>query len=897
MKSAYLKILFTIAVLFIAGCTSNGSNPIAPSNPDSESMLSGLQITSESSNRKLLGIWTIDFDIESLSVAVVPDRDLNMHLNVTTLIPTPQVKINYYDPITGVMDEDVSITNSSTFNAYDVRGIILTEETYQVLLNPDHWTPLYDIKGGNPVNPFKAYAKSQPNRKFAAHTTYTENYQLYLSDGSVKIRFAVDASYPSNCEEPYLITNFSHGTLKNFTGAETTAQVYVYDWQNNASRVHLYCPAIVGQIPAPFHYLGSNKWELPLVNVKGAGSGEYIGWLIAGSSNSGNLSLFQMVTITISHAIPSNPHIVGSLYFNDSCMDIAVDGGYAYIADGSNGLKILDVSNPSKPDMISCLFESKGYSQRILLGNNFAFITDFDGGLAVIDITNKLKPIVVGRLSLDLFRVYDMAGSGNHIYLALGSHGIAAIDISDPQHPQLSSSTPVREEAMCVSIQGNYMFVAEDYSGITVFDISNPSTPVQVGFADTPGSARDVAIMNEIAFIASYDAGLTIVDISNRRQPQIIKTIFIPDYPYVVEIYRNHAFVGTITGLTILNLSDPQNPQVVGEFDFGGNPQNITFSDDLAFVAADLTGVIILDISTPSSPQLIASAYIHREALELDLYEKKACIAGADGLKIIDISTPREPVVMSEIPLYGNVDINGSEIYVGIVSYSADHQLYACYKVIDISNPSNPVIVYNSPQYLDYLSTSVKTCDGYLYVVYSGYGDSLMEIYNIHKPPVPIFISSLSIPMGGDAGPEIVNDFLYIGSTDGISIVDLSNRENPTIVNTFDCEALMITRCGDRMITGFNKTIRIFDLSNPILPEYLSSMTIEETIMDIKAADSFIYLLAQNYGLRTIRIDNPYNPVLFSSVYIPRENIRIAVQENYAYITKGAMGFCVVQLW
>jgi hypothetical protein len=191
----------------------------------------------------------------------------------------------------------------------------------------------------------------------------------------------------------------------------------------------------------------------------------------------------------------------------------------------------------------------------------------------------------------------------------------------------------------------------------------------------------------------------------------------------------------------------------------------------------------------------------------------------------------------------------------------------------------------------------VKTCDGYLYVVYSGYGDSLMEIYDIHKSPVPIFISSLSIPMGGDAGPEIVNDFLYIGSTDGISIIDLSNRENPIIENTLDCEASMITRCGDMMITGFNKTIRIFDLSNPILPEYLSSITIGETILDIKAADSFIYLLAQDYGLRTIRIDNPHNPVLFSSVYIPRENIRIAVEENYAYITKGAMGFCVVQLW
>ncbi|WP_080942401.1 hypothetical protein [Methanosarcina barkeri] len=66
---------------------------------------------------------------------------------------------------------------------------------------------------------------------------------------------------------------------------------------------------------------------------------------------------------------------------------------YGYVADGDNGLSIVDISNSSSPTI-------KGYYTRaaryVSVSDNYAYVADLNG-LMIIDISNPSSPVLKGR--------------------------------------------------------------------------------------------------------------------------------------------------------------------------------------------------------------------------------------------------------------------------------------------------------------------------------------------------------------------------------------------------------------------------------------------------------------------------------------------------------------------
>ena len=277
-------ILFVIIVCCI-GCSSSGDNPVAD------------ELSPNSENEHVLwGTWNVQFNVDALRVEILPSRDVNAHFNLTSRI-TPVIQINSWDSVLEIIDVDVTITNPYLINGYDVRTIIYTDPVGHKLTNADDWTELYDIPDGDVKNPFKAYAKSEPNRIFAAQTEHTENLLIHLPNGNPDVSFAIDASYPGNCEDPYEISGFSHEILLDEIDASTTASVTVKDWQDDISGVYIYCPDVMGLSLHPFEPAESDLWKTTLINLEGASEGEYPGFIY---TYSGGVFLFDEITVTVS---------------------------------------------------------------------------------------------------------------------------------------------------------------------------------------------------------------------------------------------------------------------------------------------------------------------------------------------------------------------------------------------------------------------------------------------------------------------------------------------------------------------------------------------------------------------------------------------------------------------
>jgi hypothetical protein len=339
-RGAYMLSLkfsiFALSILLVLtlGCSSRNLNQITLPDNNSDSAFSIPLGSSLPDGHSPLGFWNLSFDPSTLNVEVTQDRNLSAHYNLTSSL-TPSIILNSYNPTTGILDVDVKINNTYPINGYDLRLIIFTDAAGHFLENWDDFTNLYDIGGGNIINPFKAYAKAETNRKFAAYTQHTENLKLYIPAGDFSVKLAIDACFPSNCTEPYSIDNFTQGTLKETTGSSAPVSVDVSDWQNNVSAVYLYCPFITGGPLVTMSHGSGNTWSGTLTNNAGIGFGQYTGYIAAFS---GADALYDLIVIQISKAQQQFSDVFtfgGTNYdmFNSSASDPANNlylAGYFY---------------------------------------------------------------------------------------------------------------------------------------------------------------------------------------------------------------------------------------------------------------------------------------------------------------------------------------------------------------------------------------------------------------------------------------------------------------------------------------------------------------------------------------------------------------------------------------
>jgi hypothetical protein len=64
---------------------------------------------------------------------------------------------------------------------------------------------------------------------------------------------------------------------------------------------------------------------------------------------------------------------------------MAVAGRYLYAADGPNGLRIVDVSNPAVPIEVGS-YDTPGYARDVTVLNGYAYVADGQSGLRIINV-------------------------------------------------------------------------------------------------------------------------------------------------------------------------------------------------------------------------------------------------------------------------------------------------------------------------------------------------------------------------------------------------------------------------------------------------------------------------------------------------------------------------------
>ncbi|HUK47891.1 MAG TPA: hypothetical protein VLW06_09870, partial [Terriglobales bacterium] len=111
-----------------------------------------------------------------------------------------------------------------------------------------------------------------------------------------------------------------------------------------------------------------------------------------------------------------SPTALGSLAIPGFANGVAVNGNYVYVAAGSAGLQVVNVTNRTAPAIVASLALA-GNSNSVRVVGNYAFVAAGTAGLEVIDITNPLSPALRATLKTS-GTALDLTIQGDVAYVA-----------------------------------------------------------------------------------------------------------------------------------------------------------------------------------------------------------------------------------------------------------------------------------------------------------------------------------------------------------------------------------------------------------------------------------------------------------------------------------------------
>ena len=239
-----------------------------------------------------------------------------------------------------------------------------------------------------------------------------------------------------------------------------------------------------------------------------------------------------------------------------------VVGNYAYVAHGYEGLLIFDLSEPTQPVQVGSV-KLPGFPEDVVVSGDYAYVSAQAEGLRIVDISDPTAPVEVGA-----YRHFgvEVAIQEPYAYFITGRGGMVILDISDPTEPAKVGSFRVPDLTHDVVVHNNYAYLSvskpSGVSDFLILDISNPVEPRLISSLEV-GARGDISVVNQFAYVVDMGPWLNIIDISNPSLPRVVGRYSFKGYASEVEVVGDYAYVGDVTGVWVLDVSNPQEPDKI----------------------------------------------------------------------------------------------------------------------------------------------------------------------------------------------------------------------------------------------------------------------------------------------------------------------------------------------
>ena len=563
--------------------------------------------------------------------------------------------------------------------------------------------------------------------------------------------------------------------------------------------------------------------------------------------------------------------IVGSLDTDGEAEGVAVVGDYAYVADSSKGLKVVNIATPSTPELVGSL-DTNDYAMGVTVVGNYAYVADWSEGLKIINIATPSAPELVGSLDTDGYAL-KVAVAGDYAYVADDNKGLKIINIADPAAPELIGSLATDGEIVGVAVAGDYAYVADYDEGLKVVNIATPSAPELIGSLVTPGRASGIAVAGDYAYIASREKGLQIVNIATPSAPKLVSSLDTDGYAVGVVIAGDYAYVADYDeGLKIINIASPEAPVLVGRLDTDDKAVGVAVAGIYTYLADEEDGLKVIRNNESPSINNVSKAKTKNTTVTFSSADFTAEYSDPDGDSLVKIK-------VTSLPSHGTLKLAETEVVVEQEIVTAD-----------LAN----LTFVPEENWVGDTSFAWQGYDGYVYSAATA---------NVNIAIVatltPVLIGSLNTK-GHSNGVAVRAEYAYLADSDeGLQIIDIATPSAPSLVGSLDTdeESLGVAVAGDyAYVADWSAGLKIINIADPSAPNLAGSLDTDGSARGVAVAGDYAYVADYDKGLKIINIADPSSPNLAGSLDTDGSARGVAVAGDYAYVADGSKGLKIINI-
>ena len=591
--------------------------------------------------------------------------------------------------------------------------------------------------------------------------------------------------------------------------------------------------------------------------------------------------LFVIIIVCNLH-LYSVYHKVGELTTSTQYTEIAIHDNLLFVNDENFGIKIYEINIPSNPAHISTI-ELNTRIRETVFQNEFAYLLCNNSKLYVVDILDPFSPQIISE--------YDTAEQGddfylndNFAYIIEDNEKLEIVYIGNPHSPQHVANFTLPNQGISCALTNDIAFIGT-YLGLFVYNIANPYELDEIAWFDT-GNTSSLSISDNLLYFSCSD-GLGVIDFSNSNEIQILSTN--EDIHFHDSVVINDILYGASNKkIYAVDITNPNSTMLINDYIPLDVCNKLAVKDDFIFINSCFDGISILDFSESENQYLLNYQDLKSNVIAKSPNEEFMLIYGraAEGLHFYKMDDPLNPEY-----LYSHIEQDGcTSFYIDneICCSNFGSRLY----FYDLTNLNNLTILGNPGLNSNYSRCIARKDD----LIYIGNGSNEIMIYDISDVSNPYNVVNIDV-QSWIFDLTIKDDFLYFVNINGLRIFDLSDPLMPVEVGFWDSNnraeqfALFDNYA---YIADYDGGIKVIEVSEPTNPHLINTMVLNSTSkldIDPIIRNNKLFISDRVWNeIFVYDLQNPAYPIYLYSYRWDHYSNDLEVFGNYVYSANGRIG-------